>query len=240
MRGPDDTVQTARRFYKAVEVQPDEGGHAVRLDGRSPKSPGGRSLILPTPGLARVVADEWDRQAEFIRLAEMPATRLAFTALEKTADVRDGLADEYARYAGSDALCYFADSPEALVAEQTAAWGPVLDWAEADHGLRLERTAGIIHRAQPIESLNRARELALSEDDFGLIGLVHATTLFGSAVLALAVRRGRLTGDEAHDLARLDEAFQERLWGVDAEAAERTANRLAEARMLHAWFSSLK
>ena len=58
-------------------------------------------------------------------------------------------------------------------------------------------------------------------------------------MLAFAVRRGRLTGEEAHDLARLEEAHQEGEWGVDAEAAERTARRLEEARFIARWFAAL-
>jgi chaperone required for assembly of F1-ATPase len=240
MRGPDDTVQTARRFYKAVSAEPVDGGHAVRLDGRSPKSPGGLPLVLPTLALAELVAGEWAAQKDFILLGAMPATRLAFTAMEKTAGAREGLAEEVARYAGSDALCYFADAPASLAERQARVWGPILDWAEAELGLRLERAAGIVHRTQPAESLERARAHAAELDDFNLIALAHATALFGSAVLALAVQRGRLTGEEAHDLARLDEAFQEELWGIDAEAADRTAGRRAEAAMLGDWFAALR
>ena len=105
--------------------------------------------------------------------------------------------------------------------------------------MALERTAGVTHRAQPPASLARARELAAAEADFALTGLAFACALFGSAVLAFAVRRGRLTGEAAHDLARLDEAFQEEQWGEDAEAAARTAARLAEARFVARWFAAL-
>ncbi|MDB5469124.1 MAG: ATPase [Caulobacter sp.] len=240
LKGPDDTVQTARRFYKAVTVETVDGGFAVRLDGRSPKSPGGLPMILPTRALAELVAAEWDGQKDFILMARMPATRLAFTALERTAPSRAALADEFARYAGSDALCYFADQPSDLIARQTAAWEPVLQWAEAEHNLAFERAAGVIHRPQPQKTLEQAKTLALAMDDFSLIALLSATSLFGSALLALAVQRGRLTGEEAHHLARVDEAFQEERWGVDEEAADRTANRLAEARMLGAWFDALR
>ncbi|RZJ84190.1 MAG: ATPase, partial [Brevundimonas sp.] len=48
-----------------------------------------------------------------------------------------------------------------------------------------------------------------------------------------------LTGEAAFDLSRLDEAFQEGQWGVDAENAERTAARRAEAMLLERWFNAL-
>ena len=52
-------------------------------------------------------------------------------------------------------------------------------------------------------------------------------------------QRGRLTADEAYDLSRLDEAFQQEQWGIDEEAAERTANQREEARALAAWLAAL-
>ena len=152
--------------------------------------------------------------------------------------MREAVADEVARYAGSDLLCYRAEAPRALVREQAQAWDPLLAWASG-LGVRLEATSGIIHRPQPAGSLARVQALALELDDFGLSALAHAAGLLGSAVLALALQRGRLDGRQAHDLARLDEAFQEKHWGIDAEAALRTEGRLAEALWLEHWFRAL-
>ncbi len=82
--------------------------------------------------------------------------------------------------------------------------------------------------------------LAAGLDDFALAGLAFATALFGSAIIALALMRGRLTGEQACAAARLDEAFQEERWGVDSEAAERAKALAADAAMLEAWFKALR
>lgn len=239
MTGKADGVQHPRRFYKAVTTAPVDGGHAVLLDGRTPRAPGGSPLVLPTQGLAALAAEEWDAQNPLIVMTAMPAVRLAYTALEKVGAVREAVAGEVARYAGSDLLCYRADSPRALAAEQAATWDPLLDWAREELGVDLLSTTGIIHRQQSADSLARVKALALELDDFGLAALAHAAALLGSAVLALALQRGRLDGQEAHDLARLDEAFQEKHWGIDGEAAIRTEGRLAEALWLERWFRAL-
>lgn len=239
-RGYKEAHDLPRRFYKAVDVAPAGEGFAVLLDGRAPKSPDGAPLVLPTQALAELVAEEWAGQGEHILLAAMAATRLANTAIDRIRPSRTEVAAEVARYAGSDLVCYFAESPESLVALQAARWGPVLDWAGAELGLTLERIAGLIHCEQPAQALARARELAEAVDDFQLAALAHATALFGSAVLAFAVQRGRLSGAEAFALSRLDEAFQESQWGVDAEAAERTARLAEEAQMLERWFAALR
>ena len=217
-----------------------EGGFAVLLDGRAPRSPTGRPLILPTLGLAQIVAEEWDAQAEEINPAAMPATRLAWTALEVVPDARAETAAEVAHFAGSDGVCYFADGPAELVELEERRWGPVIEWAEQALGIELRRVQGVVHQPQPAATLVRIEALAAGESDFVLAGLAFGTALFGSAILAFALRLRELTADAAFELSRLDESFQEERWGVDAEAAARADAMAGEAVMLERWFAALE
>jgi chaperone required for assembly of F1-ATPase len=234
------STERPRRFYETAAAAPLDSGHGVMLDARTLRTPAGVKLVLPAPLLAELIAAEWQAQRDLIDHAAMPATRLAFTAADRIGMAREATAAEIARQAGADLLCYFADAPAALTHRQEVRWGRLLHWAEQDLGLRFERSCGILHRAQPPQTLERVRELALELDDFGLAGLAMASSLFGSAILALALQRGRAGGDEAFDLSRLDEAFQEEQWGIDAEAAERTARLRHEAEMLEQWFRALE
>lgn len=228
-----------RRFYKTVTVAPADGGFAVQLDGRTPKSPKGSPLVLPTQALAGLLADEWAGQGEAILLPEMTATRRAFTAIDQVPAVRDALADEIARYSGADVLCYRAEAPAALAQRQARDWDPLLAWAASDLGVTLETTGGVVHREQTPRALERVRALALDMGDMGLTALGEATALLGSAVLALALARGRLTGQAALDLSRLDEIFQIEQWGADEEAAERIVGHEKDVAGLQAWFEAL-
>lgn len=238
-KGFRESEERLKRFWKAAGVEAVEGGWRVLLDGRGPKTPAHGQFILPTEAAARLVADEWEAQGEFIEPGTMPATRLAATAIDRVSQTREPVADEIAAYAGSDALCYLAEHPSGLVAEQATAWGPWRDWAASDLGVRLEVAEGIIHKAQDPDAIARVKALALEADDFALTGLATAVPLLGSAVLGLAVMRGALSGEEAFDISRIDEAYQERQWGIDEEAAERTAARRAEADLLDRWFKAL-
>ncbi len=234
-------VELPRRFYKQVTVGTagDEPRLNVLLDGKPVRTPKGAPLTAPTLALAQMLAAEWDAQATHIDMSTMAAVRLAFTAIDFIPDARTAVAAEVARYAGSDALCYFAEAPKALLERQVQQWVPVLEWVQTELGLHFLRAEGITYRDQPVETLLRAAKLAEEEGDFGLAALAHATSLFGSAVLAFALRRDQFSGEEALQLSRLDEAYQQEQWGVDEEAAERTANMLAEARMLERWFRAL-
>ena len=227
------------RFYKTASLIPDNGGFAVSLDGRTAKTPAGLRLRAPTQALGRILLAEWSAQADKIDFNTMPATRLAFTAIDRTPGAREPMAAEIARIVSVDHLCYFADYPSKLIDRQEQRWGPWLAWAERTLGLVLIRAKGINHQAQPPETLSRAKALALELDDFALSGLAFAAGLYGSGVLAFAALKGALSGEAALDLARLDEQFQEEQWGVYAEAAARAALLCEEARMLDAWFAAL-
>jgi chaperone required for assembly of F1-ATPase len=241
MTAPSDLPRGARRFYKDATVVDDgERGYAVRLDGRSPRSPQGRPLSLPTRALAELIADEWRAQGDTVRTDAMPATRLAHTALDVVPGARALSEEGVIRFAGADLICYFADTPASLVGRQRQTWGPLLDWARDAHGLTFTRAVGVIHQDQPPETLARLATLLAPLDDFTLAGLAFAAPLFGSAILALALRAGRLSAAEAMAAARLDEDFQAERWGVDAEAKARADALAAEAAMAEGWFVALR
>ena len=116
----------------------------------------------------------------------------------------------------------------------------MIDWAEAALGADVPPHPG---RRPPAAAARDpragSRRWPAAEDDFALAGLAAAAALFGSAILAFALRRGELTAEAAFELSRLDETFQEERWGVDAEAAARADAMAKEALMLGAWFAAL-
>lgn len=243
-KGFRESEERLKRFWTKVTVAAramadGQAGFVVLLDGRAPKTPAHAPLILPTEASAGLVAEEWAAQGEFIEPGTMPATRLAATAIDRVSQAREAVADEIAAYAGSDLLCYLAEHPSGLVSEQASQWGPWRDWATAELGLSLVATQGIVHQPQDPATIFQVRARALSLDDFALTGLAMAVPLLGSAVLGLALQQGAISGPVAFELSRLDEAYQERQWGVDAEAELRTAARRAEADLLDRWFRAL-
>ena len=235
-----DTPPRPKRFYKTAAVEPVDGAFAVRLDGRAVRSPKGAPLQAQTEALARRLAAEWDGQGDSLDLAGMGLTRLAHTAADLTPEAASALADEQARYASTDLLCYREADVRALAEAEARAWDPWLDWADRELGVRLHPVEGVTHKPQPPEALARLREQAAALDPYALTGLVYATALFGSAVLGFAALRGALDAAEAFELSRLDEAWQEERWGVDDEAAAQAAVRRRDARLIGDWFAGLR
>lgn len=230
--------QRPKRFYETVSVSPVTSGWTVVLDQRAIRSPAGQPFIVPTQELAETIAVEWRAQDERIDLPTMYNTRQAYGVLDRTPEAAGHMAAQVARYAETDLLCHLADGPAALRDRQEAAWAPLREWAESI-GVALTPCVGIMPRPQPAKSLETALAHAASLDRFRLAGLVHGVALFGSAILGLAVERGRLSALEAYELSRLDEDFQASHWGHDAEAMRRTERARDEARALDQWFAAL-
>ena len=69
----------------------------------------------------------------------------------------------------------------------------------------------------------------MAEDDLALAGLSQATRAFGSVVIALAMREGRLDVGAAADASLVDERYQLERWGEDAVLAARCARVARDA-----------
>jgi chaperone required for assembly of F1-ATPase len=210
-----------KRVYREVTTRPVSGGWGIALDGRPMRTPGRSELIVPSAALAEAIAAEWDAQQGDIRPATMPLTRLAATAIDRTACQRELVAAEAANYASTDLVCYRAEHPPALVARQQETWQPLIDWAMRRYDAGLTVTSGIVPQPQPPATLKAFAAAVAAQDDFRLTALHTATAALGSLVIALALLEGRLDAEAAFAASQLDESFQIEAWGEDAEAAAR-------------------
>ena len=211
-----------RRFYQNAAVGAD---NLVLLDGRPVKTPGRAPLAPPGASLAAAIVDEWNAQGETIDPRAMPLTGLANAAIDRIAPAREAFADGLAAYGGSDLLCYRADGPAPLVARQAEHWDPLLDWAKGRYDIAFTVTAGITHRPQPPETLERLAAAVHARHPFELAGLSPLVTVSGSLVIALALAEGAVGLDQAWTAAALDEQWQAGQWGEDEEAAKALAGR---------------
>ena len=216
-----------KRFYKEASIGEGGGGFGVLLDGRPVRTPARAPLVAPTAALAAALAAEWQAQQDAINPAHMPLTRLANTIIDGVTGATGPVADEIARYLGSDLLFYRADGPQGLLKRQAQHWDPVMEWARETLGAQFILSEGVVFVPQPERALAAARA-AIPGDPWRL-GAVHAiTTLTGSALLALAVLHGRLSAADAWAAAHVDEDWNIDQWGEDELASQRRAFRWAE------------
>lgn len=207
-----------KRFWTAAAVAPHPEGFTVHLDGRQVKTPAKADLVVPTEEMAQAIAAEWDAQEGEVRPAEMPVTRGANAAIDKVRVQHDEVADMLAAYGDADLLCYRAAEPEELVRRQSEAWDPMLDWAAEALGARLEVRTGVIHAPQPQPALDRLAERVQAMTAFQLAAFHDLVSLSGSLVLAFAAVHRLQPVERLWEMSRIDETWQEELWGVDEEA----------------------
>jgi chaperone required for assembly of F1-ATPase len=234
-RGPIDPVEAARRavraqlprrFYRSAQVGEAEGEFRLLLDGRPARTPARHVLAVPSRALARAMADEWEAQGKHIDPTRMPVTRLVNSIIDGVRTAAAPVAAEIARYLASDLLFYRAETP-GLATRQVALWDPVLAWAGEEFGAKFLLGEGVTFVEQPEAALAGVRRVI--PDDPWRLGAVHSmTTLTGSALLAIAVLRRRLSAEEAWQAAHVDEDWNFEQWGRDTLALERRAFRFAE------------
>lgn len=231
MKRAQAAMRTAlpKRFYKEASVVETSNSFAVLLDGRQAKTPARNALALPNAMLAAAVAAEWNAIEGAIDPARLPLTRLANLAIDAVASAPQPVVDEIVQYAGTDLIFYRAGEPEGLVALQNERWNPVLDWAAAKLNARFSLAEGVMHVSQPDDALAAVREAAEAlSRPFALAAAASATNIGGSALIALALADGSLTGDDAWNAAHVDEQWSVSQWGEDQEAQRRLAARHAE------------
>jgi chaperone required for assembly of F1-ATPase len=217
-----------KRFYELVAVEQVDGGFRVALDGRAVKTQGGRPQVVPTRALADLLAGEWAAQGDEIDPASFVFRDFADYAIDRIRHDRAEAIAALLAYAESDTLCYRADPDDPLWHRQRELWEPLLTAAEARYGVRFERASGIVHKAQPPETLAALREALERVDDFTLAALRSLASLAASLTVALAALEPDADVAALFATANTEEDWQAEQWGWEWTAEERRARRLAD------------
>lgn len=221
-------VELPKRFYKEVGVGTVGDGFAVTLDGKTPRTPGQKPVVVPQQALAQLMAEEWAAQAEFIDPKTMPVVRLVNSGIEAGDERHEALRAEIVKYAGNDLLLYRAGHPRELVAAQERVWDAALVLLARRFEIGFQPTIGIVHQPQPAPTLDR---LAASLADTSLIEAValnSITGITGSGLLAIALREGLMSAEDVWTAAHVDEDHNIRLWGEVPLAKDRREKRKLE------------
>ena len=170
-------------------------------------------MVVAREVVAAAMAAEWEAQSERIDPGTMPMTRIVNSAIDRVAR-RDGggpRGDRQIRRLGPHLLPRrWAGGPGR---RQDEVWSPLIAWAREALGARFVLAEGIVHVVQDKAALDAVARALDPYEALSLAAISTITTLTGSAILALAVARGRLTAAEAWAAAHVDEDWQMSLWG---------------------------
>jgi chaperone required for assembly of F1-ATPase len=215
-----------KRFWKEVTVEPFEGAYRVMLDQRPVHTQGGKPQLVPGRALAEALAGEWRAQGEQVDPQALPLRDLADYAIDHVRADRAAAIAGLLKYAETDTLCYRVDPDEPLYRRQHALWEPLLTAFEARHGVRLERTSGIVHRQQPKATMAKLADVLAAHDDLALAALATLAPLAASLTVALAALEPGADPAALFAAANCEEDWQAEQWGWDAEAERARALRL--------------
>lgn len=216
-----------KRFWKDVAVEPYEGSWRVMLDGRPIRTQGGSPQLVPTPGLAKALAEEWRGQGEEVDPKAFALRDLTDFAIDVAHPEREATIAKLLEYAQTDTLCYRADPDEPLYRRQVELWEPLLTACEARYDVKLTRVSGIVHRPQPDETMAKLREVLAAHDDFALAALSTFAPLGASLTVALAALDDDADPRALFAAANCEQDWQAELWGWDLEAERSRAEHLA-------------
>ncbi len=239
-KSSDYTRPRPKRFWAKTATSSAEDGFRVLLDGRPVKTPAGSSLVLPSLELARRIESEWSSVSEHLDYEALPLTRLAFAAIDIMPHGQSETIVEVLRYAETDLVSYPSTYPEALQAREDAVWLPLIAWTGLALDLHFEQNRSLVHRPQPAPTLEKLQALVTAMSPWQQAGLMSAIPLLGSVVLALALSRGQVSGEQALAASLIGEDFQADIWGRDAEAALRADSMKKHALSLEVWFDALR
>lgn len=218
-----------KRFYKEVSVQETSEGYKILCDNKPLKCGCKADLALPTRVLADMVAEEWQSQSDEIKLQAMPVTNFLTAVLSLDDRQRAKIVAELTAFIDTDLLFYRAEYPANLVARQDEKWTPVIVWANKYFGTSFQVTNNILPIKQSFDTVNKIKQEIEAMDDTLLLGFFKLAAVDTSVLLGFATIKGFLDAGEAFALSRLEENFQNEMWGQDKESEKAKCLALTEA-----------
>ena len=209
-----------KRFWSRVSVEPDGDGWRVALDGRPVKTQGGLPQRVRSRALAEAMADEWRVQGETIDPRGFPMRDLVDFAIDRIAGGEDDVVGKTLAFGETDTLCYRAPPGEALARRQDEEWEPLLGEFEREHGIAMQRVAGVIHKPQAEATMARLRARLEALDPFELAGVHTLSSLAASLCIGLSALDDAADADRLWLAANLEEDLQAEMWGRDEEAEQ--------------------
>lgn len=141
-------------------------------------------------------------------------------AQKYTTQNRQQIVKKLSEYSLNDAILFLGIN-EGLRREQEKNWLPLLEWIKQRTGAEFRMTETL---DMPEENLSAQAALQKYFDtmpDQSLTACYAAALDMRSVLLAIALTEGRINAQEAFELSELEELYQARIWGMDAEAEAR-------------------
>ena len=133
-------------------------------------------------------------------------------------EMREKIIADILSFVDTDVLFFRAEYPDNLIKKQNEKWNPVLEWFATEYGVEPKITSQITPPKQDKKLAKAIGDEVRKMSGRELIAFSKTAGGFTSLILALAVMKKHISVDDAFALSRLDELFQNKMWGEDEEA----------------------
>ncbi len=133
-------------------------------------------------------------------------------------EMREKIIADILSFVDTDVLFFRAEYPDNLIKKQNEKWNPVLEWFATEYGVEPKITSQITPPKQDKKLAKAIGDEVRKMSGRELIAFSKTAGGFTSLILALAVMKRHISVDDAFALSRLDELFQNEMWGEDEEA----------------------
>lgn len=215
--GTNRAGTTGKRFWKTVATEDKGDFILVTLDKRPLKTPDGKVLAIPKSKslLVALIAHEWNNQTTIIKPFALPMTSLAARAIDNLAEEssKSNAIEALMKFLDTDSICFFTDSPAALVELQEQYWIPLLNWARTEFNADIRQFDSLFTSSQPEETKKIFRDVLLDMDPWQLAAMERALYASKSFIIALALVRGKISVEQAAQAAHVEVQSQIQKWG---------------------------
>ena len=133
-------------------------------------------------------------------------------------EMREKIITDILSFVDTDVLFFRAEYPDNLIKKQNEKWNPLLEWFKKEYGVEPKVTSQITPPKQDKKLAKVIGDEVSKMSGRELIAFSKTAGGFTSLILALAVMKKHISVDDAFALSRLDELFQNEMWGEDKEA----------------------
>ena len=133
-------------------------------------------------------------------------------------EMREKIITDILSFVDTDVLFFRAEYPDNLIKKQNEKWNPLLEWFKKEYGVEPKVTSQITPPKQDKKLAKVIGDEVRKMSGRELIAFSKTAGGFTSLILALAVMKKHISVDDAFALSRLDELFQNEMWGEDKEA----------------------
>lgn len=157
-------------------------------------------------------------------------------AVREIGEHREEIIAKLLELARTDLLFFWGENKD-LFLRQKEKWMPILDWAGDLLKAKLEKTDKL--DVPENKEMKAPMAKVLNEMSNKELACYYAAALnMRSALLALALVKGKIDAKEACDLSYLEELWQNEMWGTDPEAKEKRQERCEELQEIEKYLKS--